>query len=122
MKIVITANSDKIDQPFNPRFGRADYFILVDSDTQEWEAHANPAAQARVGAGPQAVQFIAEQGADIVVSGRFGPKAFSALQAAGIKAYVASDGTINDVLQQFLEGQLEQAIAATSPELHGKGR
>jgi predicted Fe-Mo cluster-binding NifX family protein len=121
MKIIITATSSRIDQPFNPRFGRADYFILVDSDTQEWEAFSNPAVQARGGAGPQAVQFIADQGAEIVISGRYGPKAFSALQAAGIKAYVAGDGTVNGVLQQFLDGQLEMVSAATGPEMHARG-
>jgi predicted Fe-Mo cluster-binding NifX family protein len=121
MKIVITAKSDKIDQPFNPRFGRADYFIIVDSDTRVWEAFPNPAADARGGAGPRAVQFIADSGAEIAISGRFGPKAYSALEAAGIKAYLASDGTVSSVLQQFLDDQLEQAVGTTGPELHGTG-
>jgi predicted Fe-Mo cluster-binding NifX family protein len=66
--------------------------------------------------------LIAEKGADIVVSGRYGPKAFSALQAAGIKAYIAGDGTVRGVLQQFLDGQLEMASAATGPEMHARGR
>ena len=122
MKIIITASSDKIDQPFNPRFGRADYFILIDSDTREWEAFPNPAADARGGAGPQAVQFIAGKGTDIVISGRYGPNAFSALEAAGVKAYVASDGTVSSVLEDFLDDKLEQIGATTGPELHGRGR
>ena len=64
MKIIITADGNKMDQTFNPRFGRAEYFILVDSDTQEWEAFSNPAADARGGAGPQAVQFINSKNPD----------------------------------------------------------
>ena len=118
MKIIITANSDKIDQPFNPRFGRAEYFILVDSDTREWEAFSNPAADARGGAGPQAVQFIDRKKPEVVISGRYGPSAFTALEAAGIKAYLASSGTVSEVLQQFLDGQLEQAGAATGTGMH----
>jgi predicted Fe-Mo cluster-binding NifX family protein len=121
MKIIITATSNKIDQPFNPRFGRADYFILVDSETRDWQAFSNPAADARGGAGPQAVQFIAQKGAEVVISGRYGPSAFTALEAAGIKAYLAKDGTVNDVLNKFLTGELESTGAATGPELHGKG-
>jgi predicted Fe-Mo cluster-binding NifX family protein len=119
MKIIITATTNKIDQPFNPRFGRADYFILIDSETKEWEAFANPAANARGGAGPQAVQFVTNKGPDVVISGRYGPNAFSALEAAGMKAYIASDGTVSDVLQQFLDGQLTQTGAATGPGMHG---
>jgi predicted Fe-Mo cluster-binding NifX family protein len=122
MKIIITASSNKIDQPFSARFGRADYFILVDSETREWEAFSNPAAAARGGAGPQAVQFIVNQGAEAVISGRYGPSAFSALEAAGLQAYIAKQGTVNEVLDQFLAGELASTTAATGPELHGKGQ
>ena len=122
MKIIITASSEKIEDPFNPRFGRADYFMLVDTETQKWEAFSNPAADARGGAGPQTVQYINSKNPDVVISGRYGPSAFMALEAAGIKAYLASNGTVSEVLQQFLDGQLTQAGAATGPGMHGGGR
>jgi predicted Fe-Mo cluster-binding NifX family protein len=122
MKIIITASSDKIEGQFNPRFGRADYFMLYDSDSQEWLALRNPAADAHGGAGPQAVQFIAGKNPDIVISGRYGPSAFTALDAAGIKAYIANAGTVSEVLGQFLDGQLNQVAAATGPSMHGGGR
>ena len=121
MKIVITATTNKIDQPFNPRFGRADYFILIDSETREWEAFSNPAADARGGAGPRAVQFIADKGAEAVISGRYGPSAFTALKAAGLQVYIAEKGTVNEVLEKFLAGELASTNTATGPELHGKG-
>ena len=122
MKIIITANSNKIDQPFNPRFGRAEYFILYDSETREAQAYVNPAMEARGGAGPQAVQFIASHKPDVVISGRFGPNAFTALEAAGIKAYTASSGTVSEVLDQFLAGQLSEISEASGPGMHGGGR
>ena len=116
MKIIITAASDKIDQAFSPRFGRADYFILIDSETQQWEAVPNPARDARGGAGPQA-----DKGVEAIISGRYGPNAFSALEAAGIAAYIASNGTVSEVLQQFLDDKLKQAGGATGPGMHGGG-
>ena len=119
MKIIITANSDQMDQPFNPRFGRADYFMLFDTETQKWEAFSNPGVDARGGAGPQAVQFISNKGAEVVISGRYGPSAFTALEAAGIQAYLASNGSVSEVLQQFLGGQLEKVGEATGPGIHG---
>jgi predicted Fe-Mo cluster-binding NifX family protein len=121
MKIVISATSNKINQSFNPRFGRADYFILIDSETREWEALPNPAAGASGGAGPQAVQFIADKGVDVVISGRYGPSAFTALEAAGIKAYLAEDGTVDEVLGKFMADELESTNSATGPGMHGKG-
>jgi len=122
MKIIITAVSDQIDQSFNPRFGRAEHFILIDSETEKWEALSNPALDARGGAGPQAVQFMTAHKPDVVISGRFGPNAFSALEAAGIKAYIASAGTVKDVLGQFIDGQLTPAGEASGPGMHGGGR
>ena len=122
MKIIITASSNTIEGPFNPRFGRANYFLLYDSDSQEWSDFQNPAVEASGGAGPQAVQFIAGKNPDVVISGRYGPSAFTALEAAGIKAYIASAGTVSDVLGQFLNGQLTQVAAATGPSMHGRGR
>lgn len=122
MRIIITASSDKIDHPFNPRFGRADYFMQYDSDTQEWTAFKNSAAEASGGAGPQAVQFLDGKNPEIVISGRYGPSAFTALEAAGIRAFIASNGTVHEVLQQFLDGQLEQVGQATGPGMHGGGR
>ena len=119
MKIIITATSDRIDSLFNPRFGRTEYFILFDSETTGWEALPNPAADSRGGAGPRAVQFIAESGANIVISGRYGPNAISALGAAGIKAYLAQEGTVDDVLQDYLENRLVLAKSASGPGMHG---
>jgi len=121
MKIIITASSDQMDQPFNPRFGRAEYFILIDSETEKWEAFSNPAFQAHGGAGPQAVQFIAAYKPDVVISGRFGPNAYSALEASGIKTYIASAGTVREVLRQFKVGRLTQTSEASGPGMHGGG-
>jgi predicted Fe-Mo cluster-binding NifX family protein len=77
---------------------------------------------ARGGAGPQAVQFIASKKPDAVISGRFGPNAFTALEAAGIKAYIASNGTVSGVLEQFFAGKLSEIGEASGPGMHGGGR
>jgi len=121
MKIAISANKNTIEAQFSQRFGRCDFFILIDSETRAWEAFPNPAASARGGAGPQAVQFIADKGSEAIISGRYGPSAFSALEAAGLQAYIAEDGTVNEVLEKFLAGELENTTTATGPELHGRG-
>jgi predicted Fe-Mo cluster-binding NifX family protein len=122
MKIIITASSDQIEGSFNPRFGRTEYFILIDSVTGKWEALTNPAQMTGGGAGPQAVQFIAAHKADVVISGRFGPNAFSALEVSGIKIYTAIADTVNGVLDQFSAGQLTQASEASGPGMHAGGR
>ena len=119
MKIVITSSNAKLMSQFSPRFGRCAYFIFVDTETRAWEAIANPAADTGGGAGPQAVQFIANHGVEAIVSGRYGPNAYSALEAAGIQTFIAGSGTVGEVLEKFMTGELEQVLTATGAEMHG---
>ncbi len=118
MIIAVSSPDGKYDSEFSPRFGRCEYFIFVDSETQKWESKPNPAGDARGGAGPQAVQFLSESGAEVVISGRYGPNAYTTLKAAGIRAYIAEAGTPADLLERFLSGTLQEIHAATGQELH----
>ena len=122
MKIIITANGNSIDSPFSPRFGRCAYLIAIDTETGDWQALENPASGASGGAGPLVVQVISQQKASAAITGRYGPNAFTALQAAGIRGFVAKGKTVRDVLDQFNAGTLEEVFAATGEELHGGGR
>ena len=121
MKIAISISGNKLESPFDPRFGRAAAFCLVDSETGEWSAHENPALSASGGAGVQAAQFIAKLGAQAVVSGAYGPNAFDALSPAEIEMYLApADETLTaaDVLALFKVGKLSKAAAATHAGHH----
>ena len=121
MKIAITSSGKERTSSLNPRFGRCEHFIIVDTATNAWEAVDNPAVGARGGAGAQAAQFIANQGAEAVISGRYGPNAFTALEAARLQAFVSNQKTVDAALDKFLAGELEQVSAATGPQMHGGG-
>jgi predicted Fe-Mo cluster-binding NifX family protein len=121
MKIAITSSGREISSALNPRFGRCECFIIVDTETKEWEAFENPAVGAGGGAGTQAAQFIANQGVEAVISGRFGPNAFTALEAAGLQAFVSTQGTTEAALDKFLAGELQRVTVATGPQMHAGG-
>ncbi|GAB4530099.1 MAG: hypothetical protein Kow0063_07810 [Anaerolineae bacterium] len=124
MKIVITTVSPGIDAQVDPRFGRGAYFLLVDSDTLEWQAEANPAIDASGGAGVQAAQLVAQRGAQVAISGDFGPNAYEALTAAGIQMYLAPAGeslTASELLARYQRGGLKQVTAPTGPGHHRPG-
>ncbi len=122
MKIILTTTAPNMDAGFDPRFGRAAAFCLVDSETGEWTAHENPALSASGGAGVQAAQFVAKLGAQAVVSGAYGPNAFDTLSPAGIEMYLAPTDkalTAAEVLALFKAGKLAKADAATHAGHHG---
>jgi predicted Fe-Mo cluster-binding NifX family protein len=114
MKIILTATSPSIDSSVDGRFGRGAYFIVLDPETLEWQAHPNPGVGASGGAGSLAAQFAANQQASAVISGDFGPNAYHALHAAGITMYLfGTNATIRQAVAGFKANQLEQVDAPT---------
>ncbi len=118
MKIAISSTNGNPKSPFSSRFGRCDYFVFYDTETQKWESKPNPAASGGGGAGTFTVQFLSNSGVGATISGRYGPNAFSALKAAGIKAFEASSGTPEELVEKYLAGKLTQVGSATGPGLH----
>lgn len=108
MRIVVTTTAPDLDSPVDPRFGRGAYFVVVDTITLEWQAHPNPAAAASGGAGIRAAQFVAEQKADGVISGDFGPNAHQALTAAGVGMYLfGTSASARQAVERLKAGELE---------------
>ena len=110
MKIAITSAGDTPDSPVDPHFGRAERFVLFDTETGEYSAVGNVAARnAPHGAGIQAADTASRVGADCVITGQCGPKAFRALQASGIQVVVGAEGSVADVIMKFKAGELPMA-------------
>lgn len=121
MKLVISVTEKSVDAPFDARFGRATAFCVVDTESDERTVRENPALSAAGGAGVQAAQFVAKLGAQAVVSGAFGPHAFSTLEAAKVGMYLAPTSgseTVTGILARFAAGELRQAAGAASDGHH----
>jgi len=113
MKIAVTAQGDSLDSEIDERFGRAEKFILYDTQTDGFECVDNAQGlNAAQGAGIQAAETVARLGAECVVTGHCGPKAFRTLKAAGLKVYTGARGTVADAIEQFKKGALELAGSA----------
>jgi len=112
MKIVVTANGMDLDAPISPVFGRCSTYILVDTDTMDFEAIQNPAVGAPGGAGIQAAQFVIERGAQAVVTGNVGPNAFGVFRSAGMPVFLLGSGTVRNALEAYSRGLLESTGGA----------
>ena len=113
MKMCITAVSDSLDAQIDPRFGRCPYFVIVDSETMEFEAVSNIAVGSMSGAGIQAAQTIANKGVKVVLTGNVGPNAFQALSAAGIRVVTGAFGNVREVVEKYKRGALKEADSPT---------
>ena len=85
MKVVLTSSGPTLADPIDMHFGRAKVFILADVETGRAVAHDNAQnLHAAQGAGIQSAETVARLGAEAVVTGSVGPKAYKALQAATV--------------------------------------
>jgi len=112
MKIAITARGTTLDAPVDQRFGRAETFVVFDTETRETSAVRNDrGASASEGAGVQAAEVVSRLGAELVITGHCGPRAFSALEAAGIKVVMGGGGTVSEAIGRLTTGELHPATA-----------
>ncbi len=107
MKIAITSQGKDLNAEIDPRFGRCGYFIIYDTENDEFEAVDNTNAAMGGGVGPQSAQTISEKGAKAVLTGNVGPNAYQTLQAADITVYAGVSGTVSDAVDKFKNGSLK---------------
>ncbi|MDX9703373.1 MAG: NifB/NifX family molybdenum-iron cluster-binding protein [Candidatus Auribacterota bacterium] len=119
MKIAVTAQGQNPDSLVEQRFGRTNWFVLYDSDTRTYSYIENSmVANAAQGAGIQSAQNIANNSVNIVITGNCGPKAFRALDTAGIKLILNVSGTVQECIDKWEKGFFSYATSPNSTS-HG---
>jgi predicted Fe-Mo cluster-binding NifX family protein len=118
MKIAISSAGPALDDLIDLRFGRAAMFIVYDLDNETFTVEDNEQnLNAAQGAGIQAAQHVVNSGAQALITGHTGPKAFKVLEAAKIPIYLAEGGTVREAIAAFRAGSLK-AIAEADVEGH----
>ncbi|MCD4831664.1 MAG: NifB/NifX family molybdenum-iron cluster-binding protein [Anaerohalosphaeraceae bacterium] len=113
MKIAITAQGEELTSEIDLRFGRAKWLIVVDTETDDFQAHDNTVnVNAAQGAGIQTGGNVANLNVDAVVTGNVGPNAFRTLNAAGVKIFLAEKQTVAEAVDSFKAGKLKEVEQA----------
>lgn len=113
MRIAVTSTGTDLDSPVDPRFGRAAFMLIVDSDTFDYEVLDNKEnVNAFKGAGIQAASMISNNKAEVLLTGFCGPNAFKALNAAKIGVANNAEGSVRDAVAAFLDGKMPLADEA----------
>lgn len=112
-RIAVSSEGPGLNDMVDPRYGRAGGFVVQDTTTGDITYVDNGASQIMPqGAGIETTERLAEAGVEVVLSGYVGPKAFEALQAAGIKVCQDLDGmTVGEALDTFHSGKVPFAEA-----------
>ena len=124
MKLCISSSGKDIGARVDTAFGRAPFFLIIDTETMESEVVANAAAASGHGAGIGAAQIVSDKGADGVLSGFVGPNAFNALKASGIRIFegISADDTVQEAVAAFKKGDYREKTAPSAKPGRGGGR
>lgn len=117
MKIAVPASSTAPTTSVEARFARAPVFLVFDTEGETWETLANTQVLNAVqGAGIQAAETLVRHGVNAVLATHCGPKAFRALQAAGVAVYIGVTGAVDDAVHMLRAGAWQPA---TGPDVEG---
>ncbi len=117
MKIAVSSAGRNPDSPLDARFGRAGYFQIYDSESGEYEVIENDTGRdAMQGAGVQAGELMVRHGVSVLITGHCGPKAFRVLGGAGISVMLCGGGTVENAIEKYKNGDLEEAAG---PDVNG---
>ncbi len=113
MKIAISSQGNDLQSQMDPRFGRAKSFIIYDTETKDYKGISNDQnLQATQGAGIQSAKNVIDNGAEALITGNVGPKAFTTLESAGVQIYLAASGTIEQVIENYTNNTLKKVDSA----------
>ena len=114
MKLVISSEGPNPCDQVDPRFGRARYLIQYDSTFESFVSSDNSEQSvAAQGAGILAAQKVVGFGAEALLTGHCGPKAFQVLAEADVKIYSGIEGTVLNAVKSWKNGDL---VPLTAPD------
>jgi len=123
MKIAVSASGMDLKSQVDPRFGRCECLLIVDTDNMNVDAWPNEYKDMSTGAGTQTASFVAAKGVRAVLTGSCGPKAMDVLRSENIEVYTAQTGIVQQVVEQFNKGNVTAAsVRDSQARTTGRGR
>lgn len=117
MKVAVTSYGRDLSSYIDRSFGRAKWFIVVDTETGNAEACSNKQnVNASQGAGIQAARNAANLGVEAVLTGNIGPNAFRTLNATSIRIFIIdkSIDRVEQAVAAWKAGNLKEVNEATT--------
>jgi len=109
MKLFIASQGKELNSLLDERFARANYFIIVDSETKNIiKTFDNTSLNDAHGVGIKIANMAINENVDVAIGVHFGPKALDGLSQGHIDAYQAEIKTIDEIIDDFNNGVLKK--------------
>lgn len=119
MKIAIPTNEQNQESGVCMSFGRAPWYAIYDTLSEELHFMENTAAQNPGGAGIKTAQLLVDEGVKAILTPRCGENAAEVLQPAGIELFRTMGDDLLENIKAFQETQLD-LLEEIHPGHYGK--
>lgn len=110
MKAFIAVNKDGADAQLDERFGRAPYFLIVDTESGEiLKTIENANINDDHGVGIKVANIAIKEDVEYVIGRHFGPKVSDSLKAAQIKTFEAEVKDVKGIIDDFNNNRLNNS-------------
>jgi len=117
VKVAVASQGPDLNSQVALRFGRARYFLIVDTASGAFIGHTNAGNLSTAHtAGMQAAGAVLSLGVSAVITRSIGPKAFATLQAGKVEVYATASETGEDAIERLKAGQLRPVQEANMQE------
>lgn len=106
MIVAIPVDKKSMDGNVSDHFGRTEFFLVFNTETDQASFIDNDAMNAQGGAGIKAAQVLVDNNIDTLISPRLGQNAFEVINGADITIYESNGNLIDENIKALKEGKL----------------
>jgi len=107
-KIAVTIENPEKTSPVSEVFGRCNFFLIYNQETNGEEIISNPFANEIGAAGIQSALLLIKNNIAAVITKQIGINPFRLLSSANIKVYQCIDGSAAETIKLFAEDKLNR--------------
>ena len=119
MKIAISSLKNNITSPFDFRFEKSSYFLIIDEDTLKYDSIANLRSISGEEKCKKNVRFFRNRGVNTLITGGLNDNFLRILNDAGIRVYEGKEGSIQENIDAYKRHCLAQNLSYNY--IHNKG-
>jgi predicted Fe-Mo cluster-binding NifX family protein len=107
MRVAISSKGKNREAQVEPRFDRAAYFLII--DTEDMTFHAMKNQSSRDPTDTDAVRLVVYAGAEAVLTGDCGLEARHMLTSCGVRVFQGVTGTVGAAVERLRKGWLAES-------------
>ena len=125
MKIGVSSTGKDLNAQVDQRFGRCDFFIIIQTDDMSFDIFENENKSLTGGAGIKCATFLDSKGVEVVLTGNCGPNAENVFSESGINLITVQSGVVKEVVERYIKDKKTNpadTVKKINPQPQGQGR